>query len=299
MNKECLYYDLERGGIRCNLCPHKCFIRKNEHGICKVREAKEINGKLKLYTLNYGEITSIALDPIEKKPLAKFFEGEKILSIGTFGCNMKCSFCQNYSISQFKGMSKFTTVYEIIDIILHTKNNLGIAFTYNEPTICYEYILEIAKTLKSVDNSKKVVLVTNGYINEEPLIELLKYVDALNIDLKGNNDFYKKICFGTLKEVENTIKIAYKMKKHIEITTLLITNRNTDYDTIKNIGKFISEIDNNIPLHISRYFPRYKMEQEQTTLNELKEAFKILKEYLNNVYIGNVTLEEKIYCENT
>lgn len=298
MSKESRYYELEKEGIRCNLCPHKCFIRKDEHGLCKVREAKLVKGELKLYSLNYGEITSIALDPIEKKPLVKFCEGEKILSIGTFGCNMKCSFCQNYSISQAKSIGNFIDVDGIIDIILNTKDNIGIAFTYNEPTIYYEYILDVSKKLKKIDNSKKMVLITNGYINEKPLIELLEFVDALNIDLKGNNDYYKKICFGSLKEVENTIKIAYKMKKHIEITTLLVTNENTNHESVENIGKFISNIDMNIPLHISRYFPRYKMEKEKTSLDELKESYKILKKYLSNVYIGNVTLEEKAYCED-
>ncbi|MGL5353827.1 MAG: radical SAM protein, partial [Clostridium sp.] len=234
MNKEALFYKEEEGKIHCNLCPHNCTILEGNIGVCNVRQAmKDDNGNLKLYTLNYGEITSIAMDPIEKKPLYNFYPGSQILSIGSFGCNFKCSFCQNYSISQYRSESKYVSPENIIQISMSTKDNIGLAFTYNEPSIWYEYVLDVAKKIKELNPDHKTVLVTNGYINEEPLRNLLVYIDALNIDLKGGDDYYKKLCFGRLENVKNTIKIAYEMGCHIEVTTLLVPGENTDEETIK------------------------------------------------------------------
>lgn len=295
--KEASYYKEENGKIRCSLCPHNCLIRGGHRGACNVREAKiDEDGFLKLYSLNYGEVTSIATDPIEKKPLYQFYPGSKILSVGSFGCNFKCSFCQNYSISQYRAESKYISPYEMAEMSLNIKDNIGLAFTYNEPSIWFEYVLDVAKTIKSIEKNHKIVLVSNGYISEEPLRGLLPYIDAMNIDLKGDDSYYRRLCFGSIEEVKRTIKIANDYKKHIEVTTLLLPKENTDDETLLEIAKFLSSIDKSIPLHISRYFPRYKMEEPPTSLEEMRKSYKLLKKYLDNVYLGNLSEEEYKYC---
>lgn len=300
MNKEAMFYEKFDDYINCNLCPHRCSnLKEGQKGICGVREVKkDADGSLKLYSINYGEITSIALDPIEKKPLYNFYPNSNILSIGSFGCNFKCSFCQNYAISQNRPESKYISPQEMANISIETLTNLGIAFTYNEPTIWYEYVYDVCKAIKTLDIDHKTVLVTNGFICEKPLKGLLPYVDALNIDLKGNNEYYKKLCFGALKDVENSIRIASEMGCHVEVTTLLIPNKNTDDITLKELGEFLSSINKNIPLHLSRYFPRYKMNSPMTPIDDMKNAYKYLSNYLNNIYLGNLTQEELEYCLN-
>lgn len=299
MFKEALYYEIIEDKVHCKLCPHNCRILEGHVGACSVRKAmKDVEGVLKLYTLNYKAITSIALDPIEKKPLYNFYPGSYILSVGSFGCNFTCSFCQNYSISQYVPPYKVFTSEELLLVINQAKsdnkniNNIGIAFTYNEPSIWYEYVLETSKLIKEKQPELKVVLVTNGYINEEPLKELLPYVDAMNIDLKGDDEYYRRLCSGRLEPVLNTIKIAYEEGVHIEITTLLVQNENTSIETIKLIGNFLNNLDRNIPLHISRYFPNYKLLNDVTGIEEMKKAYKLLNGKLNYVHVGNVSNEE-------
>lgn len=298
MNKEALFYEEKNGLINCYLCPHYCKgLSEGKVGICGVRKAlKDSTGRIRLYSINYGEITSMSMDPIEKKPLYEFHPGSQILSIGSFGCNFKCSFCQNYSISQYKAESKFVPPEEMAAISLEVENNIGLAFTYNEPSIWYEYVLDVAKEIKKRNKEHKVVLVTNGYINEEPLRNILPYVDALNIDLKGGAEYYKKLCFGEIDHVKETIKIAYEMGKHIEVTTLLVPNENTDDETIMDIGQFLGKLNPDIPLHLSRYFPRYKMQSAATPLDEIKKSFNILRKYLHHIYLGNLTNSEYEYC---
>ena len=297
MNKRALFYKKEEDKIRCNLCLHNCLISEGHRGICNVRKAmKDEDGELNLYSLNYGEVTSISLDPIIKKPLYKFYPESMILSIGSFGCNFKCSFCQNYDISQYRPKSKFISPEEMAKISLDMEESIGLAFTYNEPSIWYEYVYYTAKKIKEIDSNHKVVVVTNGYISEEPLKALLPYVDALNIDLKGNNEYYKKLCFGSLEEVKRTIKIAVEMGKYVEVTTLLIPDENTDNFTLADIGNFLNKLDRTIPLHISRYFPRYKMDKNATSLQEMRNAYKVLSEKLDNIYLGNLTKAEIEYC---
>ena len=298
--KEAMFYEEKDGLINCYLCPHRCKkISEGHKGVCGVREVKkDEEGAIKLYSINYGEITSLSMDPIEKKPLYEFYPGTMILSIGSFGCNFKCSFCQNYSISQYRAESKYIPPEEMAEISMEIENNIGLAFTYNEPSIWYEYVYDVARKIKERNKEHKVVLVTNGYICNEPLKKLLPYVDALNIDLKGGKEYYKKLCFGELEAVKETIKIAYEMGKHIEVTTLLIPCENTDDETLMEIATFLSSLNKDIPLHLSRYFPRYKMNLQPTPIDEIKKSYHILKKYLNHIYLGNLTAEEIEYCIN-
>jgi pyruvate formate lyase activating enzyme len=284
MKTEAMFYEKLKDKIHCYLCPHNCVIENGHFGKCNVRTHED--GKL--FTINYGEITSASLDPIEKKPLYYFKPSSHILSVGSFGCNFTCSFCQNYSISQFVTKSEFVPKENLVNNILTTKNNIGVAFTYNEPSIWYEYVYDCAKLLKETATDASVVLVTNGYISEKPLKQLLTYVDAMNIDLKSfNTEYYKELCGGSLQPVLKTIEIAAK-SCHVEITTLLVSGKNDNLEEVEEIAKFLSSINNEIPLHLSRYFPRYKLENSPTDINFMKEAEKVAKRYLSKVSLGNI-----------
>lgn len=251
--KEGLYYQkLKDDRVQCFLCPHNCLLKNNQKGICKVR----INKGGTLYTLNYGRITSGSMDPIEKKPLYHFYPGKSIFSIGSFGCNLKCSFCQNYEIAHEFNQCAEAESNILVDIALQQDNNIGLAYTYNEPSIWYEFVLETAK--KAKEKGLMNVLVTNGYISKEPLKELLPYIDGMNIDLKSfSKDFYRNICGGGVKEVLENIEIS---KEHclVEITTLLIEGLNTEEGEIRKLAKWISSVGEDIPLHLNRYYPAYK-----------------------------------------
>lgn len=284
MKKAAMFYESIKDKVHCFLCPHNCVIDNGHFGKCNVRT----NEDGKLFTVNYGEITSAALDPIEKKPLNYFKPSTKILSFGSFGCNFKCSFCQNYRISQLKPESKFVTKEELVETILNTPDNVGVAFTYNEPSIWYEYVYDCSKLLKQTNPNKAVVLVTNGYISQEPLIKLLPFVDAMNIDLKSfNSDYYKRLCEGKLTPVLKTIETASK-ECHVEITTLLVSGENDRLEEVEQIAKYLNSIDSNIPLHLSRYFPNYKLENPPTDVEFLKKAGELASKYLNRVILGNI-----------
>jgi len=215
--REAEYYRKEENNqVKCLLCPHACNISETDNGICGVR--RNDNGVL--YSENYARISSIGVDPIEKKPLYHFFPGQKILSIGTTGCNFSCSFCQNWRISQEKPELKEMKPEEIIELA-KKKNAIGIAYTYSEPSVWFEYVKDTARL--AAEEDLKNVIVSNGFINQEPLKELLPYIDAANIDLKSmKNKFYHKYCNGQKEPVIKNIKLMYG-NLHVEITTLLIT----------------------------------------------------------------------------
>ncbi|MDF2606065.1 MAG: radical superfamily protein [Bacillales bacterium] len=301
MIKDALYWELKGERVHCFLCPNHCHIKEGHIGACGVREVQRDveSNNLKLVTINYGEITSFALDPIEKKPLYHFEPGKVVLSIGSFGCNFKCSFCQNYSISQYKADSTYISPSDLVEILKKTdsevQNNIGIAFTYNEPSIWYEYVYDCATMIKEKLPNKKIVLVSNGYITKDPLINLLPYVDAMNIDLKGDETFYKQLCKGGLEHVLETVKLAHNFGVHIEITTLLINKENTDNETVQLLGDFLHNLDRKIPLHISRYFPNFKLDNPPTTLDEMKVAYSYLRDKLDFVFVGNVSESERKY----
>ncbi|MBN2018116.1 MAG: AmmeMemoRadiSam system radical SAM enzyme [Candidatus Cloacimonetes bacterium] len=291
MKEAQFYKKLESNKVQCLLCPQMCEIADGKRGMCFGRK----NERGTLYAENYGETISISMDPIEKKPLYHFCPGKDILSIGPNGCNLTCDFCQNYSISQQKAP---TSTLHPEDLIALCKkyNSIGVAYTYTEPLIWYEYILDTAKVLQAHD--LKVVLVSNGFINPEPVKKLLPYVDAMNIDLKAfANDFYKTYCSGRLEAVKNTINLAAQ-HTHIEITNLIITDLNDSRKEIEELVEFVAGINKDIPLHFSRYFPVYKMKKPPTKPETLEMAYEIGKKILSYVYVGNIHLHEThdTYC---
>ena len=293
MKKEAMFYEAFDDHVLCHLCPHECSIKEDIRGICRVRGAlRDENGTLRLYTFNYAEVSSLAVDPVEKKPLGRFCPGTLILSTGSYGCNMKCLFCQNYHIAHENPRTVFMSPRDMLEKVRQHRESIGLAFTYNEPTVWYEYILDTAQLIKSEMPEKKIVLVTNGYINPEPLKKLLPYIDAMNIDLKGDNEFYKSICSGGSKAVMESIRLAYEMGVHVEVSTLIVGERNSDEKTLTEIGEFIKSVNPDITLHISRYFPCYRMSDPTTDIETMKKTYHTLKKMLRDVRPGNVTSEE-------
>lgn len=283
--KEAMFYKKNsNNNVTCELCPHECQISNGNMGICRVR--KNIDGKL--LAASYGQVSSLALDPIEKKPLYNFYPGNMILSLGSFGCNLSCLFCQNSLISMGNPDTQFFSADTIAYMAKECKKdgNIGVAYTYNEPLIAYEYILDCAKAVHEL--GMKNVLVTNGFIQEEPLSKLLPYIDSMNIDLKSFNDeFYINICGAKLENILNTIKMA-EQHCHIEITTLIITGENDSIDEIEEISKFISSINKEIPFHISRFFPMHKMQNKAATpVETIYSLANIARKRLEYVYTGN------------
>ncbi|MBO8158078.1 AmmeMemoRadiSam system radical SAM enzyme [Thermosyntropha sp.] len=287
--KEALFYErLEEDKVKCLLCPHECRIMPGRTGICRMR--RNLEGKL--VSLNYGRLAALALDPIEKKPFYHFYPGKNILSAGTAGCNFSCGFCQNYHLAH-----EIPDLYEVdlsglvaVTMDAQRKDSIGLAFTYNEPLIWYEYVLETAEILKN--ENLKTVLVTNGYIKKKPLKRLLPCIDALNIDVKAFTDeFYRRNCRGDLKTVMQTVEEA-ALTGHVEITTLIIPGENDSEEELRNLSRWLAELNPDIPLHFSRYYPAYKFTSSPTPEGTLKKARDIAKEYLNFVYLGNLPGEQ-------
>jgi pyruvate formate lyase activating enzyme len=298
--KKALYFEkIENGVVKCKLCPHYCMIGENDHGICNVR----INHKGVLYSELFEKVASFGFDPIEKKPLYHFYPGSRILSIGALGCNLKCKFCQNYRISQISADDYInTTLYtadNIVKIALESKGNIGIAFTYNEPATFYEYMLNISG--KAKERGLKTVMVTNGYINRQPLNELLPFIDAFNVDIKAFSEgFYKEITQSHLAPVKKTIKAIAQSNSHLELTNLVIPGLNDDYTEFEEMTKWIaSETGDKTVLHISRYFPSYHLQIEATPVNTMLDLYEIARKHLKFVYLGNIVdkTHETTYCD--
>ncbi len=283
MKKMALHFEnIEGDTVRCNLCPHRCILKPGQVGLCRVR--KNENGIL--VTLNYGEISAISMDPIEKKPLFHFNPGDKILSVSTIGCNLRCPFCQNWEIAHGDAPTRRVTPEQLVRIALE-RGSRGIAYTYNEPVIWYEFVLDTSRIASK--EGLYNVLVTNGYIEEEPLKLLLQSIHAMNIDLKGWNDkFYLKEIGGKKEVVMKTIETVYKAGIHVEVTTLVIPGKNDNLEELEEEFKWLASVDKNIPLHLSRYFPSYKYTIPPTPPEKLVEIYELAKKYLNFVYIGNL-----------
>jgi len=282
--------------VRCLLCPHQCRINPGGRGICQIRE----NRAGVLYALTYRRVSAVNMDPIEKKPLYHFFPGKEILSIGSVGCNLKCQFCQNWEISQtgFIDNLSWMDSQKIISLA-QSQGSIGIAYTYNEPFIWWEFVRETTEKARKVQ--LKNVLVTNGYINSQPLLEILPFIDAMNIDLKAmDDDFYRRYCGGSLAPVLRTIELSHQQKVHIEITNLLVTGLNHSLEYIQRLVDFVASISPDIPLHFSRYFPAYRLDLPPTDPEVLQEAYQIARRKLHYVYLGNIYGSEgqTSYCSH-
>jgi len=289
-----MYYEEAEGGIRCKLCPHACLIKEGNYGLCRVRRVVDNQ----LISMNYGIISARNLDHVEKKPLYHFYPGKKIFSIGSVGCNLRCKYCQNHTIAQGDFTSVFeragrTTPKSVVKqaIELKGEGNIGVAYTYNEPVIWYEYMRDIAVEVRKA--GMKNVMVSNGFIEEEPLRELIKVMDAFSIDLKSYGDeFYKEITGSRLAPVKRSLEIVAKSRCHLEVEYLVIPGYNDDTEKFRELMEWYSEtLGKGVPLHINRYFPQYRMTVEPTPLDTLIGLYEIAIEYLNYVYIGNVGME--------
>lgn len=282
---------------KCEVCFRHCEIREGDLGFCGARTCRD--GKV--VAANYGQITGLSLDPIEKKPLARFYPGSMILSVGSYGCNLRCPFCQNYEISWSEEAfrhrdTEYISPEELSFLALRyqLKGNIGVAFTYNEPLIGYEYIRDTAKLVKA--NGMKNVLVSNGTAELSVLEEIIPYIDAMNIDLKGFADeYYNKLLGGNRKMTMDFIERAVK-DSHVELTTLIIPGENDSEEEIRNLTEWIAglkdkngnAIGTEIPFHISRFFPRFLMQdRDATDVRKVYRLAEIARENLKYVYTGN------------
>ena len=288
--------ELQQKTAVCTVCPHRCSIPEGKTGRCRARGT--INGRV--IPLNYGIATSLALDPVEKKPMARFYPVSTVLSVGSYGCNLHCPFCQNWEISMSEGAEyrqgrraekTFIAPEALADMAeqLRARGNIGVAFTYNEPLISFEYVLDTAEILRKKD--LKVVLVTNGCANEGVADAVLPMADALNIDLKSfREDVYKNTLGGDLETVKRFIAKAAE-QCHVELTTLIVPGMNDTEEEIGSLAQWIASLPGGekIPLHITRFFPRYrvldKLPTERPLILRLVET---ARKHLKYVYAGNM-----------
>jgi pyruvate formate lyase activating enzyme len=280
-----LFWREETGGaVSCQLCPHRCRIARGESGRCRVRR----NEGGRLVAASYGRLTALALDPIEKKPLNLFFPGSFILSAGSFGCNLRCRFCQNWEIAQQEAPSREVEPQELVRLAdkARAQGNIGLAYTYNEPLVGYEFVLDCARLVRQA--GMRNVLVSNGYINPEPLEALLPFIDAANIDLKAWNDrFYSQICGGRREPVLAAIRLL-AARCHLEVTTLLLPGENDSEEEIGELAAFLAALHPDIPLHLSRHHPDYQMsEPPPISLARMEKLAGLARRSLRHVWLGN------------
>jgi len=297
MQEALFYKQLEKQEVQCLLCPHRCIVKPLQYGKCKTR----VNRDGKLFTESYGILSAISSDPIEKKPLYHFFPGHSILSIGSFGCNLRCDFCQNCNISQIdkKILSRHSSrdPEDITSKAVMHRNNIGLAYTYNEPTVYYEYMIRCAALIK--EQNLRNVVVTNGYINPAPLEDLIPYIDAFNVDLKSFRDlFYNKRSGASLAPVLETIRNIARSGKHLELTFLIIPDYNDDDKEWEEMIDWIADhCGKSAVLHVSRYFPYFKMDKPPTPLTTIKRFIEMARERIDYVYPGNTPqLDNHSYC---
>ncbi len=269
------------------MCPHGCRLGEGRVGLCGTR--KNIGGKN--VSVNYGRLTSIALDPIEKKPLARFYPGSLILSVGSFGCNMACPFCQNYSISTLRedeGRTQRVAPDELAALAEKYvgRGNIGVAFTYNEPLIGYEYVVDASREARKL--GLKTVAVTNGLVTRETAETLLPWIDAFNIDLKGFTEAWYKRLGGELQAVKDFISAAVRTA-HVEITTLIVPGENDGEAEMEELSGWLASLDRSIPLHITRFFPRYRMtDRPPTDIGVMRRLRTAALKNLDTVVLGNI-----------
>lgn len=270
----------------CRVCMHRCALEEGQTGRCRARANKDGT----IVCANYGQVTALALDPVEKKPLRRFCPGTKILSVGSFGCNLNCPFCQNYDISMADAGTKRKILISPEELAgraqeLETKGNIGIAYTYNEPLVGYEYIRDTAALVRKA--GLKNVVVTNGSVKAEVLMEVLPFVDAMNIDLKGFTEGYYRMIGGDLETVKRFIRHAVR-GCHVELTILIVPGQNDSAGEMGRLARWVAGIDRKISLHVTRFFPSFRMEDGSPT--DVQTVYRLADEaskYLDYVYTGN------------
>lgn len=275
--------------VECSVCPQHCKLQEGQTGLCKARGCKE--GEI--VSLTYGEIAVWHIDPIEKKPLYHFYPGSQILSVGGYGCNLNCFFCQNYEISQRFEKGHKVTPQQLADRSLED-GSIGLCFTYSEPLVWYEMIAHTAPLVKKLGG--KVALVSNGIIEAKHLEDIIPYIDAVNIDIKGfTEEFYLKHTGGKLKWVLETVeKLAGRV--HTEITTLVIPTLNDSPEEIESLAHWLADLKVPVAWHLSRYHPMYKSDIPATDINQLRNLWELAKEYLPYVYMGNAPNGNTTLC---
>jgi len=298
MRKEAMLYEKSTGGkVHCLLCSHRCEIADSKYGKCGVRK----NEKGRLYTLVYGEVIASHVDPIEKKPFYHFLPGSRSYSIATIGCNFRCGFCQNWSISQASKRVGGSASYELKpeEVVREAKKtgSRSISYTYTEPTIFFEYAYDTAKRAKK--EGLYNTFVTNGYMTREALLAIKPYLDACNVDLKSfREETYRDICAASLKPVLDSIRYMKELGIWVEVTTLVVPGLNDTEDELKRIAEFIASVDKGIPWHISRFHPDYKFtDTAPTPRDKLKIAESAGKNAsLKYIYLGNIIEEGATSC---
>ncbi len=284
--REALFWKKDGAKVRCELCPHYCSIPEGKTGRCRVRA----NSGGSLVSLNYGKVATVALDPIEKKPLYHFHPGQAVLSIGTNGCNFACKFCQNAELAEAKASVDDIQASDVPALVKRARS-FGVAYTYNEPFVWYEFVLDSARLCHAL--GLKNILVTNGFINPEPLNELLPYVDAFNIDIKGfDQGFHDELTGASNEPVLETCKRASK-SSHVEITHLVIPGYNDKPEQFEKLARWIKQnLGEYMPTHLSAYFPHHKLNAPATPLSTLQVAKNIFDKHLKFVYLGNAPTSE-------
>ncbi len=297
LHEASFYKKLRNKAVQCSLCRRSCAIKEGEKGKCGVR--KNLGGKL--YSLVYGRTLTMSIDPIEKKPLFHFKPGTQCLGVSTYGCNFFCLHCQNWQISQQRSEEAissvpYTSPPEIVEQTLAAGVG-GIAYTYTEPTVFTEYALDTMRIAhkKGLYN----VWVSNGYMSRECIDAIAPYLDAINVDLKGNAKFYKEVCGNVnIEFIKENIAYLYKKKLHLEVTNLIVPGYNDNEKDFLEVSEFIASIDKTMPLHFTRFWPQHKMQHlPPTDMEKLRRAKEIaLKAGLKYAYVGNVAEEDSTYC---
>ena len=277
------YHSTDGGDVCCDLCPHRCVLQDGRSGICRVRRAE---GGM-LLTDAYGRLSAEHVDPIEKKPLYHFYPGSRIYSIGGWGCNFCCSFCQNWTISQRTDFGRLVGPMEVVERARRS-GGIGVAYTYNEPLIAFEFVRDCSELAH--EHGLKNVLVTNGYLNPVPAAELLPLIDAVNVDIKSmDDDFYRRLCGGRLRPVLDFVKQAVECGCHTEITNLLIPGLNDSEESIISLAQWVADnLGCTTPSHISAYFPNFELRVPPTSRVSILEACRLAEQFLDNVHPGNV-----------
>ena len=292
---EARFYDpIDSSSVRCRLCPHQCRIADGRRGLCNARLCRD--GAL--YAATYAEITSTNMDPIEKKPLYHFHPGKAILSVGTYGCNLRCLFCQNSTISQQIVPTRHAEPAQIVELA-RRQQSVGIAYTYNEPLIWAEFLIDTARLAHEAGLVN--VLVTNGFVNPEPLAEIVAHVDAANLDIKAIRDeVYQRACGATLAPVLESAR-RFAQSIHLEVTHLIVTGLNDSDEDLTTLANWIADnLGRDTPTHLSRYFPQYRYNEPSTSPARMESAFEIFRERLDYVYLGNLASRDgaNTYCRS-